>query len=620
MKFKYHILFLFTFLLPLILQAQEHVAPLFYNAFVHPAPGLKALKPAQKITSTSLSLPFFEDFTTYSPLPDSNKWVEHQVYINNTMCYQPISRGVATFDALDQNGIPYDSNYNFTSRYCDSLTSKPIDLSGLSPADSIYLSFFYQPQGNGFYPLVGDSLLLYMRKSYSDWELVWSAPGSTLMPFTQVMVPITDTIFMYNSFQFRFVNIASLNYCDANWNIDYIRLNSGRNMYDTLVGDAAFADQPGSMLNDYTAMPYRQFMVNPAAERALQYNAVIKNNYNFDQPLMYASKSVETYSNTALNASPLSGTTIPASQSQSVVFNAYTTTVPISGWYNTVDFQNKFYIQSIAASDPADNDTIVTHQIFDNYLAYDDGTAEKSYYLTQFSTLPAYLSIEYHLNAPDTLQGIAIYFGRQVPLPFNKFFSLLVYSSLNGINGGAATNILYRQDNMTPGYVDTINHFWVYSFNQPIPLPAGLFYIGTMQPAFGGSDSLYFGLDMNRVGTNHAYYDVQGNWLQSQVSGAIMMRPLLGKPVTSTNINVVTKPKVDFTIWPNPAQDILQISTEQSPTSTYFVTDLSGKTICSGALKQHAEIPINGFAAGLYFITIKNESGINLGTKKWVKQ
>jgi hypothetical protein len=618
---KYYILVLIAFPFCSIIYAQEHIAPLYYNAFVHPA-ATKLVAPtsAHKTTGIALSLPFFEDFTNYSPLPDSNKWVEHQVYINNTMCYQPISRGVATFDALDQNGYPYDSNYNYTPRYCDSLTSKPIDLSGIVPSDSLYLSFFYQPQGNGFYPLVGDSLLLYMRKSYSDWQLVWSAPGTQLQPFSQVLIPITDTIFLYNAFQFRFVNIAALNYSDANWNIDYIKLNTGRNMYDTLIADAAFADQPTQFLSDYTSMPYRQFMVNPAVELSSQYTAFIRNNYNFNQSVNYSSVSRETITNTPLNSDPLIATSIPTYQTQSVVYNTYTNTVPMAGIYDKVDFENKLYIQSIAPSDPSQNDTIVCNQVFDNYLAYDDGTAEKSYYLTQFSTLPAYLSIEYHLNKPDTLQGLAIYFGRQIPLPFSKFFSIIVYSSLNSINGGTSDNIVYRQDNLVPGYVDTINHFWVYSFNKGIPMPAGLFYIGTMQPAFGGSDSLYFGLDLNRVGTNHAYYNVSGNWTQSQISGAIMMRPLLGPAVVSTAIPNIAAPNTSIQLWPNPALDELNVSTEGQGSTTYAITDLSGKAIINGSFLQKGNINVNNLPPGLYLISFKNDKGFITETRKWIKQ
>ena len=146
--------------------AQERIAPVNYNPVLKD--GYKGGNAVRK--ATALSLPFFDDFTGSSPYPDASKWVEHQVYINNTMCISPISRGVATFDALNEFGLPYDTLNNGNLVDADSLTSLPIDLSSNHPSDSIYLSFFYQPGGNGFYPRPEDSLMLYFKKDNGVWK------------------------------------------------------------------------------------------------------------------------------------------------------------------------------------------------------------------------------------------------------------------------------------------------------------------------------------------------------------------------------------------------------------------------------------------------------------------
>ena len=140
-------------------------------------------------------------------------------------------------------------------------------------------------------------------------------------------------------------------------------------------------------------------------------------------------------------------------------------------------FENKFFFPQVSATEPHDNDTIVKQQVFDNYLAYDDGTAELSYYLNLFPTLPGKVSIEYHLNQPDTLRGIAIYFGRQVPMATNKLFSVAIYSALAGINSAPADNLLHQEDLFQPDY-GQVNQFWVYSLATPIALPAGNFLHG----------------------------------------------------------------------------------------------------------------------------------------------
>ncbi len=580
--------------------AQEHLAPLRSNeALRHTRPQIKnALA-----KTTALTLPFFEDFTGYGPYPDSTKWVDNEVYINNTMCVSPISRGVATFDALNSIGIPYDSFSNYNFRFADSLTSQVIDLSTYTPADSLYLSFFYQPGGNGFSPTPADSFMLLLHKNNNDWEVVWSAPGSSLLPFQQVMVPITDSNVFFSGFQFRFVNIAALNYSDAVWNIDYIRLNSGRNVYDTAVNDVAFTANPTYLLNDYTYMPYRQFMANPGGERAGSFSDSLRNNYTTPQPITYGYTATELTTNIPLYTSPVSSTVGAPQQTQQLSYNTYINTIPLTGLYNKVVFENKYFIGPVNATDPRPNDTIVCDQVFDNYLAYDDGSAELSYYLDLSQNYPGSLAVEYHLNRPDTLRGVAIYFGRQAPPPAYKQFSILVYSSLAGVNANYVDHKLYEQDYLTPAYSDTLGGFWTYSLDTPVVLSAGVFYLSTRQPAY--SDTLYFGFDANRVGGNHAYFNVLGQWASSQYSGAIMMRPLLGQPVWSSAVqNVLTGATPEWSIFPNPAQNNIKLRFANNTYAAYVITDIAGRTVKQGISANDSTIDITTLSPGMYFVRI----------------
>ena len=91
---------IFFFLTVILLQgnvnAQELVVPLDHN--LQYKTGLIASPYHQKPTANTL--PFFEDFSGNSIFPDNNKWIDHSVYINNTMGVNVISRGVATFDAI----------------------------------------------------------------------------------------------------------------------------------------------------------------------------------------------------------------------------------------------------------------------------------------------------------------------------------------------------------------------------------------------------------------------------------------------------------------------------------------------------------------------------------------
>ena len=605
--------------------AQEEVAgPLLCNPALFNKQVPHKLVKKTTAAADPLMLPFFEDFTGYNVYPDSTKWQDYQVYINNTMGFRPVSRGMATFDALDYRGIPYDSFSNTNFRFADSLTSVPINMSLdiLSPADSVYFSFFYQPQGNSYYPLIQDSLILYFKTRFGGFEKIWSVQGSSLKPFTQVMIPIADSVFYDSSFQFRFVNVGALYWSDAIWNVDYIRLNKGRNLYDTVLNDIGFSSEPSFLLNDYSSMPYRQFYANPIVERASQYSVNITNNYQTPKTVTCG------YTGIALNTGDIlrgntwnAAVTIPALTAQPQVFSRYNTLVPLTsvGIYDKVIFENSYFCQSISAADSSGNDTVKKEIVFDNYLAYDDGSAEKSYYLNLYPTLPGRLAVEYHLNMPDTLRGMSIYFGRQVPFAFNKLFSIEIYDALKGVLGFPADHLLYTQELCFPGYADSLNHFWNFKFDKPLPLPAGTFYAGTFQPAESGSDSLYFGLDVNRIGTNHAYYNVLSGWAPSQISGAIMMRPLLGQFVLSTDVDDVMQKRQRLTLTPNPAEDQLRFEFDGNAEAQYTITDVQGRRVQQGAVRNGNTINIAQLMPGLYFVNIVTE-GLPSATQKIVKR
>src|SRR5690554_1485609 len=120
-------LFFISFLLFYqIANSQESVAPLQANNKINNYTAF----PKSQIKSLQ-SLPFFDDFGDNSPFPNPNLWKDKSVYINNHLGKDLISKGCATFDGLDENGVPYDSINQYVQVYGDSLTSEFIDLSGM---------------------------------------------------------------------------------------------------------------------------------------------------------------------------------------------------------------------------------------------------------------------------------------------------------------------------------------------------------------------------------------------------------------------------------------------------------------------------------------------------------
>ncbi|HHN48007.1 MAG TPA: hypothetical protein ENN08_03615, partial [Bacteroidales bacterium] len=193
------------------LQAQEVITGLQFNETIRQEVKQKG-KPALK-QSVHLMLPFFDDFSGDGVFPSPNQWADNHVFINSDYPVFPITTGVATFDAIDENGrlYPQAGDNRFRADY---LTSHPIRLDSvfspepkaLTAADSVILSFYFQPEGLGFPPAETDSLVLeffhdHPVDSLKGWVKVWSTPGMTLNAFfalhntyfKRVAIPITDT-------------------------------------------------------------------------------------------------------------------------------------------------------------------------------------------------------------------------------------------------------------------------------------------------------------------------------------------------------------------------------------------------------------------------------------------
>ena len=123
--------------------------------------------PVQRSAVEARFLPFFDDFSQSTLYPDATKWTDNNVLVNDGFPLCPTNRNAATFDVLDANGRVYDYAISnaFVAEY---LTSARIRLDSImeptpraiTPADSVYLSFYYQPQGNGNAPEGQDSLVL----------------------------------------------------------------------------------------------------------------------------------------------------------------------------------------------------------------------------------------------------------------------------------------------------------------------------------------------------------------------------------------------------------------------------------------------------------------------------
>lgn len=564
-----------------------------------------------------IELPFFDDFSGRSVYPDPKKWTDNYVFINNTYSDKQITTGVATFDAIDNKGRLYETAIS-TGFAGDMLTSQPINLE-YSPTDNIMLSFYYQAGGLGDAPEPNDSLtLLFLAPEENKWYSVWRAKGTTDQSFRQSFIPIDNQRFLKKGFQFRFINYVSISQnsgdqsmignCD-HWNIDYVYLNRNREAADTVYADVAFRSSIRSLLRNHEAMPWNQFKEIELQEMSafipIHYrnNDVIVRNVTRNFEIWDINKNSLAHSFTAgaTNINPQANVDYNAN-----LIYTFKTDSPDSAIFRitctlkTDDF------------DPKGNDTVVYYQIFRNYFAFDDGSAEMGYGINGLGSRNAMVAYRFKSFVPDTLRSVQICFNDSYRDANKRAFDLLVWDDNKGVPG----NILYRGEEVMVEQPGKINGFYSYGITDGVPVD-GVFYIGWKQRS---ETFLNAGLDVNTPQAGRQLYWLNGLWQQSQVSGSIMIRPVVGALLKTTSINdLYSKKQNQLTISPNPAYEYITVSTDElngSELSYVTITDLNGRELIK--CRNSGEINISSLHEGLY-IVIATNAGKPVGFSRLIK-
>src|ERR1035437_7725828 len=591
------------------------------------------------LINDTLSLPFFDDFSSgASVYPDTKKWFDKNVFINDGFAIYPPTVGVATFDGIDSVGFPYaNTNLDYPA---DTLTSKYINLNAQTYASdtSIYLSFFYQSAGNGNAPNDGDSLILQFRyydtttHTY-DWVTVWEVNGESIItPFKQVFVRVNDSIFnsfdtshiypdsltfFTKAFQFRFINLVS-GYGDVDiWNLDYVLLNNNRSPKDTTMLDIAFVNEPPSFLKNYSAMPWTHYVQDTVNQMAIQYPLTIRNNDSISHLICYTSTIDNIY-------------TYPGSGSSCVIINAQSDTTVYSQvgngtpvnftfpttQYDWAQFNVKHFLTITAGDTVQSNDTIKSLQRFSDYYAYDDGIAESGYGL---HGIGAELAMQFTTTKPDTLRGVYMIFNEIETNVSLRLFALTVWSTITPLDSHQV--IQYKMIDQKPQYDSGLTAFHYYELETPQFIPKGTFYVGWIQD---DDVLLSIGLDMNsNWDSTRLFYNSQGTWYPSYLAGTVMIRPVFGASATINGIQNPDNSLVNsLEIYPNPATNSIHLkwtSKDHIPSSDLIteIYDPTGRLILSQTGYQD-EINISTISEGFYFVKMSDRNSSASFTRKLV--
>lgn len=607
--------------------SQETLSPLNINFSIkkHLKKQPNAFKRSAKV-DTIKTLPFFDDFSDASSIyPDQKKWIDKDAFINSTFPENPKTIGVATLDAINSEGNLIPTSTNATK--ADKLTSAPINLE--NPAyQNLYLSFWYQPQGKSLTPPeTGDSLFVeFYAPNQKKWTKVWATEGFKLNnknpKFDSIAIAIIDTAYLQKGFAFRFGNIvslrsgtnSSLSIDDDYWHIDYVVLDKDKSSSVT-IEDVAFVYPLESFIKKYEAIPNKHILNfsdilkekitvdirnNKSTEQTLNnFDFLFKNEISSDEvPLEVGSKNLTL----GLNSFPITGfeNSFPIAVSKSeeeAIFKV------------TANFQTN-------TDEPTVNNIVSRYQKFENFYAYDDGTAEFAYGITGEGAKYSSVAYRFENMKEDTLRAVDFYFTKSLNTT-DEFFLLTIWDEKDG----KPDKIIYQQSG------DKVNYSGIGNFQRcqiiaenatdTIAFPtspkisAGNFYVGWVQTT---DNKLNVGFDVNRNTNDTAeekkiLYNVSGNWQISSMNGALMIRPVLGSELpnnVATDDFKIAKEK-QFSVYPNPAKDRVNIfSKNNANISETSIYSISGKLIKT--IKNSKTIDLNGISSGMYWLIISDKN------------
>ncbi|MEY2924789.1 MAG: hypothetical protein RLZZ337_1337, partial [Bacteroidota bacterium] len=400
----------------------------------------------------TLTLPFFDDFSTSSIYPDSSKWLNNQVYINNQFPVFPPTLNVATFDVLSAEGRPYNGTINKDYNSAgDSLISQPINLKdsagiAYNLSDSIMLSFFYQPNGYGYHLTGEDSIRLFFKADNNTWIQVWSAGGTeTSQPFQHVIIPLKNINFLHEDFQFMFTTYTRQVGNANQWHIDYVYLDNRRSSLVDYYNDYAIQTTPSPLIKNYTQMPYSHFAINPSSHIVDSVFTYVSNLYNIDknieirQEADFKGNSLVTTSFSA-NANNVVAQSNAERRLAGFALNGLDNELPV-----VINYKVEIRERGVQ-NDFRENDFIEHEQVFSDYYAYDDGSAERGFGFDQNtnpSNIEGAIALKFNVLKKDTLYAIGTYFNEAVYDVSTTRFQYRIWSSLNGVDGATEDALIY---------------------------------------------------------------------------------------------------------------------------------------------------------------------------------
>ena len=267
-------------------------------------------------------------------------------------------------------------------------------------------------------------------------------------------------------------------------------------------------------------------------------------------------------------------------------------------------FYNKdstvFEIKSYLVTDEDDykpNDTVIRYQVFHDYYAYDDGSAEFGYGISGEGTSNAALAYQFRTFRKDTLRAVRMYFNRSLDNISQNYFLLTVWDHDSELNQPG--ELIYSMQGHRPEYSDELNKFITYAFDTLL-IVSDVYYVGWIQTT---NDLLNVGFDRNTNSKSKLFYNLGQEWFNTSFEGSLMIRPVLGKAL-SWPASASSYPEYNIRLYPNPASDYVRIelpSELENQSFTVGIYTLQGKLVYQDQCKKQM-IAVNHLLPGLYLL------------------
>jgi hypothetical protein len=590
-------IFLQIFILVLILSPYSSIAQFQQLPTPIQAPQKSDSFANKRIKAEPLTLPFWDDFS--GPQLDTNKWISEGATQSTTVANAAPTIGTLLLDGIDEAGRPY-STVQFEQGLTDRITSFPIDLSGLSTseANSVFLSFFWQPGGKAEMPDPNDFLSLQFLDQDSLWVNVWEKSGGLTAEeffFTQETIKLLPK-FLHEEFQFRFQIQGRSSGPFDSWILDYVFLHKNRTETDISFPDRALTLSNSRPFEKYSAIPL--FVVKKAPDtfwnttsnefknldnsfRAMEYTIEIREKANQNVVKTINSNTPfnpvpvgqerrtfgsNTISNVPLPDEEMDYELISYLVTGDGLLNGVENGIPIT--YPEVDFRI--------------NDTVRTTLPIRDFLAYDDGSVDYSAGINQRSGM---LAVRYEVSSTVYLKGISINFTNFTQL--GGVIDLMVWKELE-------EEPIFKKEVFIPTKT-SLNEFAYFEVDQNVAID-GSFYIGFTQFT---NDFLYVGLDKTYDNGGEIFFNATGSWVQNEtVEGSLMMRAhLLETPPFESE----SEASVPLKIYPNPVVGSLLI---EGKVDTINVYDPMGRNIILpiSDYDKGKNVNFEGMQRGIYVV------------------